>query len=56
MKTGRRIWIDVYIIPLGQMLDLAALKEVQVESMNILNGEFEEEIFVEIIPELNKLD
>jgi len=56
VRTGRRIWIDVYIIPQGRMLDLKALKKVQDESMNILNGKYEEDIFVEMIPELNKLD
>ncbi len=55
VKTGRRIWIDVYIIPDGNMMDLNTLKEVQQESMNILNGKYEEDIFVEMIPELNKL-
>ena len=55
VKTGRRIWIDVYIIPNGSMLDLKILKEVQTESANILNGELEEDVFVEIIPELKDI-
>ena len=52
VKTGRRMWIDVYIIPNGSMLDLKSLKEVQTDSENILNGELEDDVCVEIIPEL----
>lgn len=52
IKTGRRIWIDVYIIPESHILDLNVLKSVQEETMNILNAEIEDDIFVEIIPEL----
>ena len=55
VKTGRRIWVDVYIIPHGRMLDLQILKEVQTDSQNILNGELEDDVFVEIIPELKDI-
>lgn len=52
VKTGRRIWIDVYIISPSDTLELNALKEVQENSMNTLNDQLEEDIFVELIPEL----
>lgn len=55
VKTGRRIWVDVYIIPNGNMLDLKILKKVQDEAVNVLNGEMEDDVFVEIIPELKDI-
>lgn len=55
VKTGRRIWVDVYIIPNGSMLELKSLKEVQTDSENVLNGELEDDVFVEIIPELKDI-
>lgn len=52
VKTGRRIWVDVYLIFPSDTVDLSALKTIQDNAVNILNGELEEDVFVEIIPEL----
>lgn len=52
VKTGRRIWIDVYIVPPSDTLDLSSMKAVQENSMNILNDQLEDDVFVELIPEL----
>ena len=55
IKTGRRIWVDVYVIFPAETVDLTTLKSIQENSMNTLNGELEDDIFVEIIPELKHI-
>ena len=55
VKTGRRIWVDVYLLFPTDTIELSALKSIQDNTMNILNEELEDDIFVEIIPELNHI-
>ena len=52
VKTGRRIWVDVYLLFPSDTVNLQALKAIHDNSMNTLNNELEDDIFVEIIPEL----
>lgn len=55
VKTGRRIWVEVYILPPDNILNMMVMKTVQVETMNRLNGILEEDVFVEIVPELSNI-
>lgn len=53
IKTGRKIWVDIYIIQKDDLLSIKALKTVQKEMMNTLSSEYEN-IFIELIPELSE--
>ena len=55
VKTGRRIWVDVYIVSPSNILELSSMKEVQENSMNTLNDQLEDDVFVELIPELKDI-
>lgn len=51
VKTGRKVWIDVYIVQRDNLLDLKMLKSAQNEIVKKLSTEYEN-IFIELIPEL----
>lgn len=55
VKTGRRIWVDAYLLFPSDTVDLSTLRIIQDNAVNILNGDIEDYVFVEIIPELKNL-
>lgn len=55
IQTGRKTWVDVYIIQDSPVLDLRLLKTAQNKIIDELNKEFDN-VFVEFIPELEYVD
>lgn len=53
VKTGRRTWIEIYILPETNMLDLKMLKVAKNEISSKLAEEYDD-ISVELTPELEK--
>lgn len=53
VKTGRRTWIEIYILPETNMLDLKMLKAAKNEISSRLAEEYDD-ITVELTPELEK--
>ena len=51
VKTGRKVWIDIYIVQKDNMLDLRMLKSAQDEIIKKLRAEYDN-VFIELIPEL----
>lgn len=54
VQTGRKTWINVYIVQDSNMLDLSFLRKAQDEIISNLNENYDD-IFVEFIPELEKI-
>lgn len=53
IKTGRKLWVDIYIIQKDDLLSIKSLQAAQDEILKVLNAEYED-IFIELIPELNE--
>lgn len=53
IKTGRRIWADIYITQEDDLLRISALKAAQEKIRNALSNEYEN-ISIELIPELTE--
>lgn len=53
IKTGRKLWVDIYIIQKDDLLSIKSLQAAQDEILKVLNIEYED-IFIELIPELNE--
>lgn len=51
VKTGRKVWIDIYIVQKDNMLDLKILKSAQEKIIKKLRAEYDN-VFIELIPEL----
>lgn len=51
VKTGRKVWIDVYIVQDSDLLDLRMLKSAQDEIIQLLRKEYQN-VFLELVPEL----
>ncbi len=54
VKTGRKVWIDVYITQKDDMLSISALKKAHDEIVAKLKPEYQD-VFVELIPEIEPL-
>lgn len=54
VKTGRKIWVDIYIVQESDMMNLRILKTVQREIIEDL-GEKYDDLIIEIIPELQNI-
>lgn len=52
IKTGRKIWIDIYITQPEDILRISVLKKAHDEIIAKLRAEYED-VFVELIPEFN---
>lgn len=55
MKTGRKVWIDIYVTQENDLISISELKEAHDAIVSRLKGEYED-IVVELIPELDPLD
>ncbi len=53
IKTGRKIWSEVYFLPLGNTVDLSRLKEIHRELSERASAEFDS-IFIELIPDVDE--
>ena len=53
IKTGRKIWSEVYFLPLGNTVDLSRLKEIHRELGERASAEFDS-IFIELIPDVDE--
>lgn len=53
IKTGRKIWSEVYFLPVGNTVDLSRLKEMNKELTGRGEGEFDS-IFIELIPDVEE--
>lgn len=53
IKTGRKIWVDIYITKKDDLLSIKELKAAQEKILKKLSGEYEN-IFIELIPELTE--
>lgn len=53
IKTGRKIWSEVYFLPLGNTVDLSSLKEIHRELGERASAEFDS-IFIELIPDVDE--
>ena len=53
IKTGRKIWSEVYFLPVGNTVDLNRLKEMNKELTERSEGEFDS-IFIELIPDVEE--
>lgn len=54
VKTGRKVWIDVYITQKDDMLSISTLKKAHDEIVAKLKPEYQD-VFVELIPEIEPL-
>ena len=53
IKTGRKIWSEVYFLPVGNTVDLSRLKEMNRELTERSEGEFDS-IYIELIPDIEE--
>lgn len=53
IKTGRKIWVDLYFLPLGNTLDLIRMKDVHREIENAVQAEFDS-IYIQLIPDMEE--
>ena len=52
VKTGRKVWIDIYIVHKDDMISVKDLRKAHDRITAVLKSEYDD-IFVELIPELN---
>lgn len=52
VKTGRKIWVDIYIIPDGDIISMSSLKQAHDEIIDKLKPKYNE-IIIELIPEID---
>lgn len=55
VKTGRKVWIDIYVTQENDLISISELKEAHDAIVSRLKDEYED-IVVELIPELDPLD
>lgn len=53
IKTGRKIWVEVYIVLDGDLISISNLKDAHKQIVEELSKEFDS-IFVELIPDVEK--
>ena len=53
IKTGRKVWAEVYFLPLGNTIDLNRMKEVHKEIIEAEQAEFDS-IYIELIPDIEE--
>ena len=55
VKTGRKVWIDVYITQKEDLISVASLKQAHDEIVTKIKPEYED-VFVELIPEIDPIN
>ncbi len=55
VKTGRKVWIDIYITQKDDLISMNTLKQAHDDIVNRLTPEYED-IFVELIPEIEPVN
>lgn len=55
VKTGRKVWIDIYVTQENDLISISELKEAHDAIVSRLKGEYDD-IVVELIPELDPLN
>lgn len=53
IKTGRKIWAEVYFLPMGNTVDLSKLQVLHKELTKRAEGEFDS-IYIELIPDVEE--
>lgn len=53
IKTGRKVWVDLYFLPLGNTLDLIRLKDVHMKIEEAMQREFDS-IYIQLIPDMEE--
>lgn len=54
IKTGRKIWIEVYILQEGDLISIQELKQVHDEIIGVLKEEYDN-VYLELIPEIETI-
>ena len=53
IKTGRKIWAEIYFLPMGNVVDLSKLQELHKELTERAEREFDS-IYIELIPDVEE--
>lgn len=54
IKTGRKIWIEIYILQEDDLISIQELKQVHDEIIGVLKEEYDN-VYVELIPEIENI-
>ncbi|MCI8647070.1 MAG: cation diffusion facilitator family transporter [Firmicutes bacterium] len=54
IKTGRKIWIEIYILQEGDLISIKELKQAHDEIIGVLKEEYDN-VYVELIPEIENI-
>lgn len=53
IKTGRKVWAEIYFLPLGNMIDLIKLKDLHREILQKVKDEFDS-VYVDLLPDMEE--
>ncbi len=52
VRTGRRLWISIYVVPKEEMISIKKYSLIQDELEQALSDEFSD-LYVELLPEID---
>lgn len=55
IKTGRKLWVEIYIVPRKDLISVKNIKKAHDDIVDALKNEYDS-IYVEIIPDIEKLN